>query len=161
MANVSVHKRVNAPLEKVFATWNDEFADIYKFNPNLSHSRLLDNSPSASGVGSLRQCDLADGKNWIRERVIELKHNRQLVVDIFEGTMPLRSAVATFDFRAVNPHQTDVTVTMDFEPKMGVIGKLMIPMMKKQFAPMLQGLLNGNANYAESGVLVNKAVAAA
>lgn len=32
MAEVTVKTTVNAPVERVFKSWNDEFADIYKFN---------------------------------------------------------------------------------------------------------------------------------
>ena len=70
MTKVSVTKTIDAPLEKVFATWNDEYGDIYKFSPGLSHSQLLENSPAPSGKGALRHCDLKDGKNWLHERLL-------------------------------------------------------------------------------------------
>jgi len=62
MATVTATKKIHAPVEKVFATWNDEYGDIYKFSPGLSHSELLETSPAPSGKGALRHCDLVDGK---------------------------------------------------------------------------------------------------
>ena len=72
MATVTVTRTIDAPLEKVFATWDDEYGDIYKFSPGLSHSQLLETSPASSGKGALRQCDFQDGKNWLRERILDI-----------------------------------------------------------------------------------------
>ncbi len=155
MTSVTVTKRVNAPVKAVFASWNNNFGDIYKFNPNLRDSHLLEESPVDGGLGAQRQCDLADGKNWIREKVIKVKENEQIVVDIYEGTMPLKQAVATFDFRQTNVNQTEVAMTMDFIPKMGFLGQLLVPVLKMKFRGMLQSLLDANADYIENGTLVN------
>ena len=43
---------------------------------------------------------------------------------------------------------------VDFEPKFGVLGKMMAPMMKRQFRPMLQSLLDCNAAHIERGETV-------
>jgi len=160
MAEVKVNKRMNVSTEKAFACWNDDYENIYKFNPNLKHSKLLNNSPRASGVGALRRCDMADGKNWINEKVLKSEKNKQLVIDIYEGTLPFKSAIGTIDFRTVNPHQTDVSFTMSFKPKMGIIGLILIPLMKRMFKPSLQALLDGNADFLEHGKQVNQTVAA-
>lgn len=161
MANVTVTRKVNAPVQEVFSSWNNEFGDIYKFNPNLNHSHLLSESPTANGEGALRQCDLADGKNWIREKVIAVKENRQIVIDIYEGTMPLKQAIATFDFKQISANQTEVAMTMTFTPKMGVLGLLLVPLLKAKFRGMLQALLDANADYVEKGVLINRVAATA
>lgn len=155
MADVTVSKTVKAPVEKVFSIWNDEFGDIYKFNPNLKDSYLLDDSPSNSGLGALRQCDLADGKNWIREKVISATQNKQIVIDIYEGTMPLKSAKATFDFVALPHGVTKVSMTMSFIPKGGFLGLLIVPLLSMKFRGMLSDLLDSNAAYAERGVQFN------
>lgn len=151
MAKVIVKQLVNAEVSKVYHSWHDEFADIYKFNPNITDSRLLGDSPVVSGVGATRQCDLSDGKNWIHERVTDAVTDQRLVVDIYAGSLPLKSAVISFDFTALSAKQTELVMTMDFEPKFGLVGQLMIPIMKRQFAPMLQTLLKANAHYVEGG----------
>ncbi len=160
MAEVIVKKTIDAHIEKVFSTWNDEFADIYKYHPGLKKSYLLDQSPVSTGLGAMRHCEMSDGKNWIREKIIRAIKNKQIVLDIYEGTMPLKSAVGTFNFRMINDHNTEITMIMQFTPKMGFIGKLMTPMMKSKFRPMLQELLDSNAAYVESGVQVNKTILA-
>ena len=50
---------------------------------------------------------------------------------------------------------------MTFTPKMGVLGQLLVPMLKAKFRGMLQGLLDANADYVENGTLVNEVKAAA
>jgi len=160
MAKVTVYKRINADVEKVYASWNDDYSNIYKYNPNLKHSYLLKDSPQEFGLGALRQCDMKDGKNWIKEKVIKTEKNKKLVLDIYEGTLPFKTAIATINFEQVNPHQTDVTFTMDFKPKMGIFGLLLVPLMKKMFKLSLQSLLDGSAEFIERGKQVNQTIAA-
>jgi hypothetical protein len=44
---------------------------------------------------------------------------------------------------------------MEFVPGMGLLGKLMVPMMKMQFKPRLQSVLDGSAAYVERGQHAN------
>lgn len=152
MAHVISSQIVNAPVEAVFAAW-DDFANIDRFNPAIQKSEQLDGTPS-EGLGAGRQCTLGDGKNYIRERVIEHVKNKRLVVDIYEGTVPIKSAKGTFTFEVVTPERTKVTMRMDFTPKFGLLGKLMIPMMKPQFRKNVRDMLAGNAAYVERGEVV-------
>ncbi|MEO0458370.1 MAG: hypothetical protein AAF152_17565 [Cyanobacteria bacterium P01_A01_bin.114] len=46
-------------------------------------------------------------------------------------------------------------MTMEFEPKLGVVGKLMVPMMKPKFKGMLNALLAGNDAFVTRGQLAN------
>lgn len=156
MAKVTVNRTVNAPIEKVWASW-DNFGEIYKFNPNLQHSHLIQGSQS-TGKGAKRQCDINDGKNWIREEVIEYVPHNKMKIDIYEGTMPLKKAIATLDFKQINKNKTEVTMIMEFEPKMGILGKLMVPMMKSKFKGMLNALLAGNEAFVTQNKIVDAAV---
>lgn len=155
MNKVVVSTEVKAPVEALFKSWHDEFADIYKFNPNLSDSHLLTNSPVEKGLGAMRQCDMADGKNWIRERVTEFQENQKITVDIYEGSMPLKTAYAEISFKSLSATRSQTTMAIMFEPKLGWLGRMMVPMMKKQFSKMLQALLDANASYVETGKQVN------
>ena len=155
MAYVTVNRTINAPIETVWESW-DDFGGIYKFNPNLKYSRLLDGS-QPTGEGAKRQCDINDGKNWIREKVVEYVPRKRMKIDIYEGTMPLKSAIATLQFDQISAKRTDVTMTMEFEPKMGLLGKMMIPMMKPKFKGMLNALLEGNDAFVTQGRMVNAA----
>lgn len=155
MANVTVNRTISAPIETVWASW-DDFGGIYKFNPNLNHSRLLEGSKS-TGQGAKRQCDINDGKNWIREEVVGYVPGRSMKINIYDGTMPLKQAIATLNFKRLGAERTEVTMSMSFEPKMGLLGKAMIPMMKPKFKGMLNNLLAGNDAYVTQGQLANAA----
>lgn len=159
MAQVTVKQTVSAPIDQVFASWHDEYGDVQKFHPSLSGSHLLDESPTPTGVGAIRQCNMNDGKNWVRERITDVQPNRSIAIEIYDGTMPLKSAQADIEFDELGPNETMVSITMNFEPKMGLIGKAMVPMMKMKFRPMLQDLMQANADYVERGVQVKHAVA--
>jgi ribosome-associated toxin RatA of RatAB toxin-antitoxin module len=153
MATVTVSKQVDASVQDVWATWED-FGNIYKFNPVLKHSHLLSDSSEPTGVGSERHCDMADSKNWVRERVIDYRPLKSIKIDVFDGSMPLKSMIATFSFRKINEQKTAVQMQVEFEPKFGVLGKMMTPMMNRQFRPMLQSLLDCNAAHVERGDVV-------
>lgn len=147
MAQVTVDRIVEATPAEVWASW-DDFGNIAAFNPNLKGSHLLADKPT--GLGATRQCDLKDGRNHIRERIVDYVPSRKMVVDIYEGTMPLRTAVATITLDPVGPDRTRVTMRMEFAPKYGPFGALMVPMMKPQFRKMLRALLDGNAAHVEA-----------
>lgn len=150
MHTVSVTQHVRAPRSCVFDTWVDEFNDIYKYNPNLRHSRALEGGPAEIGLGSRRQCDLKDGRNWIRETIVGFERDEEIVVDIYDGSLPLKKAVATFIFESTEADGTLVNVRMDFVPRYGVLGRLMAPMMKRRFSVVLKSLLQANARYVEA-----------
>lgn len=156
MPRVVVKKQVAAPIQQVWESW-DDFGNIYKFNPNLRHSRLLSESGKPTGIGSERQCDMADNKNWIRERIVEYKPPYLVKIDIFDGTLPMKSMQAMFNFQEQSRDVTQVRMTVDFEPRFGVLGQLMAPLMKRQFRPMLQALLDCNAAHVERGEVVPRA----
>ena len=152
MAQVEVERIVDAPLSEVWASW-DNFGDIRIFNPNLSDSFLI-NGSQPTGLGAMRQCDMKDGKNYIRERIVGYEPERRLEIDIYEGTLPMKDLRAVFTFDALGPARTRVTMTMHFTPGMGFVGRLALPLMKAQMARLLGGLLTGNKAYVERGETV-------
>jgi uncharacterized protein YndB with AHSA1/START domain len=154
MAEVTIKRLINAPVEKVWESW-DDFANIDQFNPNLNASFLINDSKK-TGLGAERQCDLVDGKNYIQERIIDYVPNRRIVVDIYNGTLPLKRAKATIALRPVGG-QTELSFTMEFIPKMGVLGKMMVPLMKPQFRKLLTKLVEANKSFAETGQMVHRA----
>ncbi len=155
MPKVTVTETVEAPVDLVWSAW-DDYGGIMRFNPNISKSFLI-NKSAASGLGAERQCDLADGKNFIQERVIDYVPNRRMRVDIFNGTLPLKTAVLDIRLTPLGPARTRVDFTMAFTPKMGPLGQLMVPLMKPQFRKLLGKLLEGNKAYVERGETVARA----
>ena len=154
MQTITVKKIVEAPVEQVWESW-DDFGNIYKFNPSISASRLL--SDDSTGIGARRECDLKDGKNWVREKIVDYVPLKKMRIDIYDSSMPIKTMSATVTFRAIADAKTEVTFWAEFEPKFGFLGRLMAPLMKRQFRPMLASMLDGNADYVEKGVLVPRA----
>lgn len=150
MAKVTVTQQVNAPLSKLWESW-DEFGSIDRFNPSLTRSFLLDDRLE-TGLGAKRQCDFNDGKNYVQEEIIDYAPHRKLVIDIYKGSLPLKRAVATFDFKNLGPERSQVTMTMDFTLKYGVLGWMMIPPLKAQFRKRLGELLVANKQFIEQGI---------
>jgi len=147
MAIVSVSKNVNAPVEVLWASW-DDFANIYKFHPDLKKSYLL-GKKQTTGMGALRQCDFMDGKTFLKEKIVGYEPNKQLVLDIYDNNAPIKRALVTFDFTRIDATHSKIKMTFDFKPKMGLLGVLLIPLMKMQFNKGLNNLIGGNAKYVE------------
>ena len=155
MAKVTLKRTVNAPVAKVWESWND-YGNIDKFNPNLNRSFLIGDN-GTTGLGATRQCDLSDGKNYIQEKIIDYVPERRLAIDIYNGTMPLKRATATVEMRPLSATRTEMTFTMEFTPKFGLLGKPMVPLMKPQFRKLLGNLMDGNAAYVENGAVIARA----
>jgi uncharacterized protein YndB with AHSA1/START domain len=155
MTKIVVEQIVEAPVAEVWKSW-DNFGNIASFNPNLKASFLLEGS-AKSGLGAQRQCDMSDGKNYLREEVIEYVPEEKLAINIFEATIPMKSGTATFELTPVGKGRTQVRMTMNMVPKMGVVGAMLLGAMKPKFKAMLQDLLRGNAAFVEQGTVINAA----
>ena len=153
MTKMEVTKTVNAPLAEVWKSW-DDFGRIARFAPNLKKSYLLEGS-AETGLGAERHCDMADGKNFLRERVVEYVPEKRLKIDIYESSMPMKSGYATFDLAADGADKTTIKMTMVMVPKMGVVGDALMAVMKPRFTALLNTMLSGNAAYVERGVIAN------
>ena len=147
MYNITVGKTLNAPRDDVWASWAD-FGNIAAWHPFVSDSKLLGDPAEPVQLGSQRQCDLADGKNFVRERIVEFRRPERLKIEMYDGTLPMKSVVATVSFGAPDADRTRVVMAMDFEPKYGLLGKLMVPMIKRQFRQMFTELLEANERNA-------------
>jgi len=153
MKSVTVEAIVDASVDKVWASW-DDFGRVARFHPGIKASRLLAGS-SPSGMGARRQCDLSgNGKQFVREKIVAYDPPNRMVIDIYETTVPIRSAQATLHLSPAGSGRTRVEMTMQFTPGMGLLGRLMSPMMTSQFRSMLGRVLKGNSAFVTSGIEV-------
>lgn len=151
MKTVIVEETVDASVADVWSSW-DDFGEVARFHPGIKASRLLSGS-AQSGIGARRQCDLSDGgKQFVRERIVGYSPPHRMVIDIYEATVPIKSAQATLELEPVSSGQTRVTMTMEFTPAMGLLGKLMGPIMASQFKSMLGKVLRSNSKFVTRGV---------
>ncbi len=150
MKKVTVKETINASVDQVWAS-RDDFSAVARVHPGIKASRLLDGSVQ-SGVGASRQCDLsANGKKFVREKIVTYDPPHRMVIDILEATVPIRSAQATLTVDAKGSNKTLVTMTMQFTPGMGLLGWVMSPMMASQFRSMLGKVLKSNADFVTNG----------
>ncbi len=156
MPTIVVNQIVHAPIAEVWKSW-DDFGNIYKFNPALSGSHLLTDKHAATDVGTRRECEMKDGKNFIREEVLAYEPMRKLKIGVYESSMPIKTMHASFELESLGQHKTNVTMTAEFEPGLGLLGKLILPMMKMQFRKMLSAMLLSNAKFVEAGTEVRQA----
>jgi len=153
MKTVSVEEIVAASVEDVWSSW-DTFGEVARFHPGIKTSRLLTGS-AGSGVGARRQCDLSDGgKQFVREKIIAYDPPHRMVIDIYEATVPIRSAQATLKLTPMGADRTHVSMTMVFTPGIGPLGRIMSPMMASQFKSMLGKVLKSNSDFVTRGVEV-------
>ncbi len=87
MSVIRIEKPIARPAATVWPLLSD-FGSIDYFNPHVSESRILEGAPK-TGLGAERHCDLKDGRNWVRERVVDWRPGAGYTVDIYEGTMPI------------------------------------------------------------------------
>lgn len=154
---VSVSRRINLPAEDVWRHLAD-FSGIARFHPFVETADQL--SENNEGVGARRRCNFYDGKSVV-ERVLEWEPGRRQKIELSEMPMPMKRAVAEFALVQRGERDTDVSITMFFTPKYGLLGALMgavmmKPMMRKIFAQVLQGL----EHHARTGELIGKGGAA-
>ena len=120
MSIISVSHNYHQSPSKVFAAL-DDFAGIQRFHPLLESSPLVEGTPE-TGVGAERVCHLYDG-NTLHERVVGSEPNKWMSVEIVDTSMPLNKADGRFELKATEDGGTELTLTMDFEAKMGLLGK--------------------------------------
>lgn len=126
-----------------------DFGNIDFFNPNLSKSYLLSDDEQI-GVGTQRQCDLSDGKNYIREEIVEWKPGEYYVINIYEGTMPIDNPVTKLGVIPSSNGGSRVYMEFSYTPRFGLVGKLMnVLMLKRMMTGMLKKVLEGLAEKAE------------
>lgn len=142
MSVITVSRRVEAPVAKVWSALSD-FGGVHRFSAGVESSPIKEGTPS-SGVGAERLCTLYDG-NHIQERVTESVDLKKLSIEVFDTSMPLSSADATFEVSPVAGGGTDVTVTMAYAVTFGPLGMAMDALvmrraMRTSFGNLLAGL---------------------
>lgn len=151
MYTITVKKFVDAPLDCVWASW-DDFDNIDRFHPFVAESRRLGDTSGPVGIGTKRECELSDGSNWVREQITEYEPGKTLAVDVYEHSLPVRSLRTTLRFRALADCRTEVTMTAEFAGRGGPLGRLLSPLTRRRFRPVVTALLNANADYVERAV---------
>ncbi|MEO0689711.1 MAG: SRPBCC family protein [Pseudomonadota bacterium] len=154
MAKVTTTRTIEASAGEVWASL-DDYGGIAKWNQNLADSRILPGS-AETGLGAQRQCDLnSDGSEYLRETINVYEPGRKLGLVVDDTTMPMEGATCLFEVRPLGVNKSEIIFTMDFEPPMGFLGKLMLPMMKPMLRGKMAKALEGNDKYVTDGVMAH------
>ena len=142
MATITLVRTLDFPVERVWEVLSD-FGSVHRYHPAVETSPISEGTPP-SGVGSERVCHLYDG-NHLTERVTSSVEQRKLVIEVVDSSMPMNTAAGAFELRPQGAERTEVTLTMEYVVKFGVVGAVMDKLllertMKKSLDAMLAGL---------------------
>lgn len=135
---INIKRTINAPSD---ALWNylADYSNIHRFHPLLKGSGFVDGA-STCEVGSTRQCDMKDG-NFLKERITDWKEGSHYSVDIYETSMPIKSAQATLGVKPLNRDYSEAYMELNMEPKYKILQPFMFLMFRFVAAPsILKGL---------------------
>lgn len=118
MTTIRVSRRAHASPETCWSLLGD-FANMHVFNPHLSRSALLEQSP-ATGVGCERQCSLKGSRGYMRERVIDWQEGRSYTVDVYDSTLPLADTITTIGVEPESSGDSCIFMQTDYRPRGGL-----------------------------------------
>lgn len=143
MSHVSASQVLSLPSATL---WNvlQDFGGISRWNTGLKSSELMHGS-APQGVGACRRCVMMDGKNFVHERVTAWDARGSYAVEIYEGSMPLKTAVATLAVETLGSAESRLRMDLEYTPKFGVLGVLLnalvlASMLRKNCEQVLAGL---------------------
>jgi len=143
-----VTKRYDLKAKEV---WNviDDFQNVNVYHPIVKTVEKL--SENDRGLGAARRCKFYDGGSVV-EKIISYEPGKSLKVKLTEFSMPLKAAIAGVVVSEVSENQTDVSIEMDFEPKWGLLGRLMtVVIIRPQMTRMFGLVLDCLAHYVRTG----------
>ncbi len=119
---IQVNRKINAPAATLWAYLAD-YSNIQRFHPMLDSSHYVEGASSGE-LGATRQCNFNDG-NVIKERVIDWQPDSHYTVDIYETSMPMKSAKATLGVRRIAANQTEAYMEVELTPKYSILAPML------------------------------------
>jgi uncharacterized protein YndB with AHSA1/START domain len=154
MSVITVSRTVPHSSSRVWALLAD-FGGVHRFSGGVEASPINSGKPD-TGVGAERNCTLYDG-NHIQERVTEFLPEERLALEVFDTSMPIKTAGAAFDLAPASGGQTSVSMTMNYVVKYGPLGIVMDALlMKRAMTASLDRLLAGLDHHLTSGEVITK-----
>ncbi|MFQ5890924.1 MAG: SRPBCC family protein [Gemmatimonadota bacterium] len=139
MGSFSVMRTIDAPAQDVWAVLA-EIGEIHAWNPGVESSRLT--TEQKEGVGAGRHCDLS-GRNYVDEEVVEWQPGERLTMRVIGTNLPFKIAEIHFLLRAQDG-STAVTVSLEYDLKFGVAGKLLdLLLVRRIYERGMGALLSG------------------
>lgn len=150
MPTITITRLMEHPVEHLWPLLED-FGGIHRWSAGIKSSFITPGSP-VKGIGSERTCQFYDG-HFILERVTQVIKQRRLALEVFETSMPLRSAEVVFGLTPTHDDGTDFTLTFDYVVKYGLLGKAAEGQILRQtMKDNLTRLLAALDEYARTGI---------
>jgi hypothetical protein len=147
MSTVSASRLASLPSATLWNVLRD-FGGIARWNPGLKSSELINGSAN-QGVGACRRCVMVDGKNHVLERITAWQDTGSYTVEIYAGTMPLKTAFATLGVERVADGESRLSMNVEYTPKFGILGKILNALMlEKMLRKNCEDILEGLARHA-------------
>lgn len=135
---IKLSRKINAPLEVLWSYLAD-YSNIQRFHPLLKNSHFIEGA-STCELGSTRQCNMKDG-NYLKEKVVDWKENSHYTVDIYDTSMPVKSAKATLGVNHLSNGSTEAYMHSEMKLKYKIMQPLMYLLFRFYVAPsILKGL---------------------
>ena len=149
--------KIHASKQEVWKSLSN-LGDIYKFNPNVTKSYYT--SDQRSDIGASRICELgANGS--VSEVATEWNEGESftLRIDPIEKAPPLKDIYAFIDIADSDPGYVLVNCGMSYEPKLGIIGKILNSLViKSKMQEAIVALLEGLKLHLEKGVEISDTI---
>ena len=138
MRAITVNREIEAPTQAVWDVLAD-FPNIAHWNGGVKKSYAT--SDETEGVGATRHCDLAPAGS-LEETIREWAPLERLVITIDSASkVPIKQGRATFSLSATGDSATNVQIAYEFEPKWGILGILIRPVLDRQLRKGFRGFL--------------------
>ncbi|OUR99326.1 hypothetical protein A9Q86_12175 [Flavobacteriales bacterium 33_180_T64] len=134
---------IDSPKQKLWTLVSD-LGSIYKFNPRVTKSYYT--TTNTKGIDAARICELYPSgkiletvKNWNEGNGFLLQ------IDPIEKAPPVKNFSGLFELNEINTNSTQISITIDYEMKLGAIGLLLNnliirPKMEEGIKDLLEGL---------------------
>ncbi len=149
MSRIAAQVRISAPTSHVWPVLAD-FGGIHRWAPNVVSSHAL--TEQNAGVGAARHCEV-DGFGPVQEYVESWDEGRRYFFRV-EGIGPMKTVRNGFAVEE-DGDSTIVTLTINYEVKYGLLGRMMdFFMVRRGFRKAAISLLTGLKHHVETGETV-------
>ncbi len=151
MTTIKKEITISKGIEEVWKVLGQDFAYAERWASAIKHSQALDSKNFNGSNCSERGCDIP-GMGSIKEKLLFYSNEEHsLSYQVYEG-MPsmVRSMSNTWKLHPISQNSCKLQMHMEMEAK-GIMGIMMIPMMKIQMSGMASNVVEDFKYYVENG----------
>jgi ribosome-associated toxin RatA of RatAB toxin-antitoxin module len=148
MNTVIATRNVSAAPNTVWELISD-VTRVVDFHPAVKSVDLLSDLPT--GLGATRRCNFYDGTSVV-ETVTNVSDGASVSLELSEFSVPMKTFDASIAISPLAGSGTQVTFSLNYEMKFGVLGQLMnVAMVRGQMNKMLTRILAGIDHHLTTG----------